>query len=394
MEPTDTAKPIVEREEHLEGLRGVGALVVVLHHFAWAFFPAIIAGYAAQAHYPFEYIIYKTPLHLLVAGPFALCLFFMLSGYVLSYKFFRYNDTKSLQSLALRRYSRLAIPIIVSLLIVYLLMRFGLFFNLKIVQYTFSYMWLSQQWNFAPKLEDALTQGFIDTLLTNKSVTYNTSLWTMYYEFIGSFLVLAFLALFGRFKKRFIFYAIVAFLFWKTYFMSFMLGVLICDVLYANHALHTKLNKMPQFIWYILLGIGIYLGSYPQFGASETSYKFLVFEQLKDYQNVLVYQTIAAFLVLISIQHARQIKKILSFSWLQKIGRVSFSLYITHIIVLGTFSSFLFLVLINQTNYFAAFLLTFIPSLAVIFLVAHWYTKLVDERGTRFSRILEKKYFS
>ncbi|SDT92562.1 Peptidoglycan/LPS O-acetylase OafA/YrhL, contains acyltransferase and SGNH-hydrolase domains [Verrucomicrobium sp. GAS474] len=75
--PAPGAGAAGERNEALDGLRGVAALIVVLHHFNMLW---IACGRPPWAGFLLE----KTPLALLVSGEASVILFFVLSGFVLA----------------------------------------------------------------------------------------------------------------------------------------------------------------------------------------------------------------------------------------------------------------------------------------------------------------------
>ena len=76
--------------KYLNGLRGVAAFQVVIHHFILAFYPALFSGPDIQTHMAggIEVSASGSVFNLLWDGNFAVCIFFILSGFVLSHKFF------------------------------------------------------------------------------------------------------------------------------------------------------------------------------------------------------------------------------------------------------------------------------------------------------------------
>ena len=80
----------MKKIRYLDGLRGLAAFEVVFHHFILAFYPALFAGPGVPTHLApgQEVFVSGSVLNLLYDGNFAVCIFFVLSGYVLSHKFF------------------------------------------------------------------------------------------------------------------------------------------------------------------------------------------------------------------------------------------------------------------------------------------------------------------
>jgi hypothetical protein len=93
---------------YLESIRGIAALAVVFNYVIVAFVPAI---YATQRTLPILIrILLASPASLLINGAFAVRIFFILSGFVLSLSYFRKKQARVLTAAVSRRYLRLMLP--------------------------------------------------------------------------------------------------------------------------------------------------------------------------------------------------------------------------------------------------------------------------------------------
>ncbi|WP_269850238.1 acyltransferase family protein [Methanosarcina horonobensis] len=80
---------MTEKISYLDGLRGIAAVNVMIMHFFVALAPAMIYGSELPSHFGnLDHLFSTTPLGLIGAGNFSVCIFFVLSGYVLTQKFF------------------------------------------------------------------------------------------------------------------------------------------------------------------------------------------------------------------------------------------------------------------------------------------------------------------
>lgn len=113
-----TSTPVSTRFASLDGLRGVAAFVVLLHHIA-LLSPAFAFTYQAPDLLPMDNPVWwlsHTPLKLLTAGPEAVIVFFLLSGFVLTLEPLRKPDYDWIAYYP-RRLVRLYVPIIASVVL-------------------------------------------------------------------------------------------------------------------------------------------------------------------------------------------------------------------------------------------------------------------------------------
>ncbi|TAL42233.1 MAG: acyltransferase [Salinibacterium sp.] len=106
------------RVPSLDGLRGIAAGVVVLHHLARVI-PSISTGYLHRSAVPavgsLHWWVSYTPMKLLTAGPEAVLIFFVLSGFVLALSPVRRRDF-AWASYYPKRIVRLFLPAIAAIL--------------------------------------------------------------------------------------------------------------------------------------------------------------------------------------------------------------------------------------------------------------------------------------
>jgi len=382
----------MDKAKYLDGLRGLAALIVVFTHFVVAFYPALYSGSVSDINTRngIEIFIAKSPLNLIFAGNFAVCIFFITSGYVLTFKYFKYKNHKYLVASAIKRYFRLLIPVFTSIFIAYLLMKLSLFSNKQVGELTRSSWWFSTFWAFAPNLINMLKQALFGALLFNQS-SYNVVVWTMTYELYGSFLVFGLASLFGKVKNRYIIYIFSICFLIKTYYFGFILGLFLCD-LDNNSQFNLRDRVKSKYLIGFTLLIGLFFGSFPRaMDVSNTIYGFMKIPSISDVPTF--YHTLGAFLVILSILLSDKLKSFLSGKTALFLGKISYSMYLIHLIIMCSFSSFLFLKLILIFSYFLSTLLTFIPSMLIIIILSFIMYRYIDLGGIGFANFIYKKYF-
>lgn len=375
---------------YLEGIRGIAAFIVVLAHFVQVFYISLFSLDPTTMHSRFESTIAATPFNIFYNGNFAVCIFFVLSGYVLSYKFFVKKDKEILVESAVKRYFRLAVPVITSLLFAYAILKMNGYFYGDIVSTTRSTMpdYYSESISFLQILKEGLYGVFIQSI-----PSLNPVLWTMYYELFGSLLVFSFLALFGNLKNRSIVYIILFIYFWNTYFLAFILGMLLCDAVIAINGKLPKIFKNKIVITIVTI-LGLFLGSFPYVNTSNTIYEFLIINPNLNIDYFMMYHIFGAVLLLTGVIGSDVLQKLLSINIFRFLGNISFSLYLVHFTILCSFSSFVFNKFLSAGfSYNFSFILTLIPSLILIFILSYFMFKFVDSKSVSFSKWMYDKFF-
>lgn len=320
------AIPVPAREERaifLDGIRGWAALMVLSGHFLYVF-----CGYSrVQSSQWF--------LRFPCDGALSVYIFFVLSGFALSTQFIKSKNRSVITSLALRRYLRLTVPILASVLLAYTLMRTGFMVNGRVATLMQNH-YLATFYNFTPSLKGAFSYSLWDIYFRYQDVfptSYNRVLWTMSYEMCGSGLVFLLLALCGKSPKRFAIYGGLTVLFLVTSnpaMVAFIFGIGLAEF-YHRRVFERLRNHAGSFALSLLLLLagGLYSTLYAMYRPVPLDLPFVA--------------AVMIFGVMINRRVTRLFESRLSLF----IGHISFSLYLTHLLVICSFSSALYLVLVQ-----------------------------------------------
>ena len=380
--------------QYLEGIRGVAAMMVVFHHFFLAFYPAYyFGGEPSISHLGTTELNYwRSPLSFLTNGDFMVCVFFVLSGYVLSRAYFKSNNIETLVSSAARRFFRLYIPLAVALIIAFIVLKCGF----KAINQTV--VTSRSAWLFQTVPEDQSFGTFLRYLLYRTMFFidnhYVTSTWTISIEFFGSMLVFASLALTHGIKHKWFFSivpALIGYFFFNEYYMAFAFGILMNYLEKVN----TEKIKYRGFLVAIMLILGLIMGGYPSWQLSvdkETFYSFASHPLLVEHCRTI--HVVGAAFIIASAILSSTFQKIFSGKLFVFLGDVSFSSYLIHPIIVTTITLWVFLGIYNgQDNYGFATFISLIVTVIVTLIMAKIMTVYVDKPATRFSKNLYTRFF-
>lgn len=306
------------RVKSLDGIRGWASLMILFHHLIKSFLISSTPEYD------------KVYLRFITDGHLAIMIFFVLSGFALSTS--RLDmEKRNLALAASARYFRLAIPIIFTSLIAYSLLKLGLFFNLQAaVSSKIPIAWLGSFYSFDASLKNALVFSIFDVFFKYDALsTYNSSLWTMPIELQGSFLVFSLLAIFRiTDKPQWKAISILAVFLWLTspIYSCFVLGYLIAEINFKYSPITPQKTRTIEIISVIAFLSVILISTVARPGNDNDKYTVLM----------------AAGLIL-SVCYSTRLRNFFTNSLSQFLGEISFPLYLIHIMVICSWSSYLFI---------------------------------------------------
>jgi peptidoglycan/LPS O-acetylase OafA/YrhL len=181
-----------DRDVSLDAMRGIAALVVFGWHCTLAFYPDF-TGYLGSANV--EDSARSRFWFAAINGSSAVAFFFVLSGFVLSRPYLLSGERSILVRGVLKRWPRLAGPVFVTVMASWLLFKINAYSYQPAAALTHS-SWLAHfgggygAGSFEPTFASAAAQGAVLTFLRG-DYGYDSSLWTMSYEFYGSLMVYA-----------------------------------------------------------------------------------------------------------------------------------------------------------------------------------------------------------
>lgn len=385
-----------QRIHYLDGLRGLLAIVVFVHHFLYAFFPYLVFGGRPEAFasgaWTLERSFALTPLNLLFNPGTAINFFFILSGYVQSLRYFQNPDPLPVQRALVKRYFRLALPTLAVVLFIFVLHRANLVDRRHFPPNPLTWNWISSMMPDNMDLPQTVWYGLLGCF-HSKAQSYQV-LWTMPVELYNSWLVLVLLLATHRVKNKALLYTgwlLVQLTVLEGYYaMSFTAGLLLAHLQVHSATFH-RLLAVP-WIKYGCLTVGIYLASFP-FTGYENSSRQSMYALISFFDHVphVISYAIGNFLLFCFLLHAPRAQKLLSIKPLQFFGNISFMFYLLHLAVLFSFSPWLFLRLFKTFhNSPSNYLLTFLFSFAGVTLLSWLFHRLVDLPALRFSGWLGK----
>lgn len=322
-----------KRYDELDSLRGLAALAVFFGHM----FLVFNESFWTNALFKFG------PLRGLVAGGEAVILFFVLSGFVLSLPFYT-NRQNNYPTYVIKRMCRIYIPYIVTIILAFICRE--LFYGGEIEGLS---EWTNTIWENDVSKADALNYFFL--IGSGYTDNLNFVVWSLVHEMRISliFPIIMFFLLKANSKQGiiaalllsfisvvFVFLTDTVLLFDTLHYSSlFIIGALLAKYRETLVILYKSLGKRNKVILF-WGGLLLFIYGRPSYAIRSVVAEF---ETSSFYGTVIDswFISVGASILVVFALSSIRFSKVLSIKFFKYLGKISYSLYLTHLIVMATF---------------------------------------------------------
>ncbi|TRX04457.1 acyltransferase family protein [Flavobacterium gawalongense] len=364
------------RIEYLDSLRGLASISVVLSHFVLAY----------RLDLEFKLLNYS-PFHFFYDGFAAVTFFFVLSGYVLTLSL-ESKESIVLPSFYSKRIFRIMPAYIVTLLISLILYSF-----FKVVHTNpDSSSWINSFWdkpldfiNFAKQIVFLVPDRYAELVCQN---------WSLKVEMQFSFLIPFLYIIYKKTNFLFFFFLnliLYSFFSLPVYLFHFSFGISLAmnkDFILA-HFVKLK-NSSRTILICCILFLYTYRYTLPMY------YYYFFREQsvlLNNDDLIWIISGIGSFLILLYCFTSSRLQKILNLNFFTFIGRISYAIYLTHMMVL----IFVVPIVINQlnnvgiVNNYVVWFFSLIALLIITIILSYFLTTFIEVPMAKLGNSIIKK---
>ena len=360
----------------ITGLKGVSALVIFIHHFALFFYPALIDGtlQSIRTSNNLELKIARSPFNIFGFGAaMGVCMFFTISGFLIAYNYYKRNRNYDISS-TLKRYLKLMIPVLVSSVIIFLIVKSRIFRTEGLIK-MYSKIGLNNNYaSYNENIFNVIWSSLI-TLFRTSSFPINPPMWTMKLELIYSVVSMLIINMIGKSNKRYLIYIFIIFITLNSYFLCFILGIALCDIWLNNKAKLESLNKWD--IKLIILFIGLFLIS-----STYLNQDTFIYEVIKNMFNnidyIVTFHSIGVALLILYFLLSDKIKNIFSKKIFVFFGKQSLGIYLFHWVIINTVSMYIVLVINKYLKYYQSTIISFVLTLIIVMFFSCYFTKYIN----------------
>lgn len=388
------------KKEHfyaLDSLRGLAAVFVIISHLLVVYFIEAHTGIDDGSASSAALDLFNSPFSFFYRGSFAVVLFFVLSGYVLTKGCIRNagRDPNYVAAAAAKRYLRLGLPVGAAVVLCYIGIVAGAFPVLPAGVTAPLLDFPRPGIGFGDMMKSAVYDAM---LFQNGSLSY--VLWTISIEFYGSLLVFAAYALLGRNPRVHKNTCTLVALYLMTqptgivFYGFFFIGAAIAQVDFDG--LTAKWHPNARLAAGLVLALsGCYLAG---FYSNSASYAWLapltsaVRTIAPHMEPLRAMNGIAATLLMVAVllsSGPRQISSALSCKPLLTLGRLSFGIYLLHPLILASVGKYVYLALgKNYTSLAVCLLLVVTLTIGAAYLFYSYIDRPSIKIAERFGRWL------
>jgi len=377
---------MTDRFEELDSLRGIAALTVFFSHIYLVFNENIFSKVF------FEY----GPFRIFTAGSEAVTLFFVLSGFVLSFPFITKKPFNYFIYF-IKRFCRIYLPYLAAFLLAFI--GWKIFYTMKIIGLSnwFNVNW-SQSLNFSSILDHLL---LVKTFMSN----LNNVIWSLVHEMRISifFPVIMFILMRLNFVKGIIFafllsvLSVVYFSFTESHFIGtevyvtihysaiFIIGALLArykDNILNRISTFNRRSKLALF----LTSVCLYLYAHPSFIIN------IVYTNFPPFYRTVIdswFTSFGAGILIILAISSSLFSKILKNKIIVFLGKISYSLYLTHLTVLFASVHLLY----GNFPMWIILLIVIAITLIVSSFMYYWVEKPAIKLGKLLTKNINKRGF-
>lgn len=335
---------------YLDSLRGLAALTVIFSHYIVSFWyePGLPTGYAI--------------------GELAVCLFFVLSGFVLSYRFLGEQNTRiTIIEAIIKRPFRL-------LGVVWATIILGTIIFICVQGRTID--------SFACK---TWTQYVIDFFCSPfaTGVNYNGVLWTISWELWGSMLVFGTLFCIGHLHKyiRMIVFVGLLLVYMNYHYGEFIIGMLIAD-LHKNFYNKTVVNHRNLLGSVVLITIVI---------SAIIFYIPTINNVLSTYINNGAMVITAVEIFIFTLLNTVGFRTVLNWKYVNFLGNISYGFYAIHYLIMKLICGYICRFGEQFVSKELAWIVMIVVSLPIIVFVAWVVDVYIDKPSIKFASVISKK---
>ncbi len=374
------------RIEWLDGLKGFACLCVFAHHFLLAFYPETYWGSAAREQLLPASLAQNFAMAVF-NGNYLVALFCTISGIVISVSVMGLKEKERISNIIVKRYFRLVLPVFAFSSVIFVMMKLGVFSNSEVGAITGNDWFVSFYPAVDLKIKDLFETSFILVLFGGNSAFCGV-FWMLKTIFLGSFLSILLSMLSWNFNKNVIwvyFGVALVYIRMNSLELTFVLGTILAYCLLDIQ----KNSKIHSVLGFFLCFVGYFLGGYPSGIEPQNYYRFLNIcpGWLSGYQ---FWHMVGAAVTLLGIMLWRSPQKFFANRVGKMFGKISFAVYLVHFPVMCSFSSTLFLHMINDwgMGYHVSVGITFLCSIAVIILCSWIFYRFIEGKCARLTEML------